>query len=318
VQLSDVPTRPRLKPWYRVARVEDGVAVEYGDSVLRFGGRAATKLLPLLLELLDGTRTVKEIGSALGEPIAPAIDHALATLAQNGLLADGLPPEQPGLLARSAAFCSASSGGQLDEQAATACLEGSTARVLGSGPLASEVLRLLRLSGLGDVRAFDWSDDCAHAGLVVVAPAAEELGRLPGWNATCLRERVAWLQLLPFNGRLAIVGPLYVPGETACYGCFRLRRAANVGFAEEFWALEGAHATWGSTAALDALLAGAAGVLILRWLLVRDALLPGRFFTISFDDALTVRAHEVLRVPRCAACSGLAGVASPLPWGDFA
>jgi bacteriocin biosynthesis cyclodehydratase domain-containing protein len=318
VRLIDVPPRPRLKPWYRVARLEDGVAFEYGDSVLRFGGRAATRLLPLLLELLDGTRTVKEIGHALGEPIGPAIDHALATLAQNGLLSDGPPPEHPALLARTAAFCAAGSGGQLDEEAAVARLQDSTAVVLGRGPLASELLRLLRLSGLGDVRALGWDDDRPEATLVAAAPGADEIVRLPEWNAACVRTRAAWIQLLPFNGRFAVVGPLYVPGETACYECFRLRRAANVGFAEEFWALEGARPRWGSTPALDALLAGSAGALILRWLLGRDALLPGRFFAIGFDDALTVKAHEVLRVPRCPACSGLASLASPLPWGDFA
>ena len=84
-----VPERPALAPWCRLA--EDGrrVLVEHGGTVVTFEGRAAEALLPRLLPLLDGTRTVEDVESVLGRPVAPAIAKALALLAANRLLVDG-------------------------------------------------------------------------------------------------------------------------------------------------------------------------------------------------------------------------------------
>src|SRR2546423_15039883 len=87
--------RPRLSPWYRLARVGDALALEHGQAVGRLDGAAATKLLPRLLPLLDGTRTVDEIVACLGEPIRPAVEHALELLEEHGLLLSG-PPEAEG------------------------------------------------------------------------------------------------------------------------------------------------------------------------------------------------------------------------------
>ena len=53
--------RPLLKPWYRLSTNGGRSVLRYAGSVLEFEGRAAERLLPHLLPLLDGTRTVDDV-----------------------------------------------------------------------------------------------------------------------------------------------------------------------------------------------------------------------------------------------------------------
>src|SRR5437899_2835659 len=85
---------PLLKPWYRLAPTDDGLVLSYGDSVVVFEGRAAQRLLPVLLPLLDGRRTLDEIASELGASARPAIENAVALLDRHGLLTE--PPASAG------------------------------------------------------------------------------------------------------------------------------------------------------------------------------------------------------------------------------
>ena len=99
--------------------------------------------------------------------------------------------------------------------------------------------------------------------------------------------------MLPFDGRFAAIGPLYIPGETACYECFRHRRAANITYAPQFWAMQETPAPWH---------------------LRNDAGIPGNFQSLEFGGDITLGSHIVYRVPRCTACGSVEGVAPVLPW----
>ena len=56
-----IPALPYLPPWYRVVSGEGKVVLEFGQRIVNLEGRAAERLLPALLPLLDGTRAVDEI-----------------------------------------------------------------------------------------------------------------------------------------------------------------------------------------------------------------------------------------------------------------
>src|SRR5262245_8394416 len=86
---STVPSRPRLHPWCRLVRNGGRHLLELGGTVVTLEGRAVEQLVPKLLPLLDGTRTVAELAEELGPPVAPAIERALALLAENRLLVEG-------------------------------------------------------------------------------------------------------------------------------------------------------------------------------------------------------------------------------------
>ena len=52
-----LPTRPLLRPWYRLARPQGRFALEYGRVAIVLEGAATERLVPGLLPLLDGRRS---------------------------------------------------------------------------------------------------------------------------------------------------------------------------------------------------------------------------------------------------------------------
>lgn len=313
-----VPQKPLLKPWYRLARAGDRLALEYGQTVVSLEGKAVSRLLPVLLPLLDGTRTAEEIAAYLGEPVAPAVRRALAVLAEHGVVTEGppLPRDAPRPIAQTVESLAAASASERPIADAWDSLRRAEVAIVGSGSLAEELARLLRLSGVAEIRRGEWpaAEALESAELALAAPRPDELPRLEQWNRLALRAGSPWLQVLPFDGRCAVIGPLFVPGETCCHECYRLRRASNVSYPEEFWALERQPAPYPASPPLERAVAGLAALLALRWLVHRDPFLPGAFYALEQDATLALTFHHVYRVPRCPVCSGAAGLAPPSPW----
>lgn len=312
---SVVPERPLLKPWYRLAAEDGRIVLEYAQSAVVFDGAATGRLLPALLPLLDGEHSVDEIVAILGAPAAPAIAQALELLAGHRLLTTSLPAAADDTLR----FLLATDRNADDPAALATSLGQAQVAFVGSAGVGEELARLLRGSGVWRIDHGSLSErppDSAE--IVVVAPAAAELHELGSWNRRCLDDRTTWLALLPCDGRVAPVGPLFVPGETACYDCFRIRRASTSGYAEEFWSLEGSPGEAPDALPLRRAVAGIAGWLVLRWLVGRDASLPGVVHALEIGSSLTVAAHHVWRVPRCPSCSDAADTAPPAPWFDGA
>ena len=308
-----VPTLPLLAPWYRVANGEGKVVLEHGQRIVSLEGRAAERLLPALLPLLDGRRTVGEIVQALGEPARPAVEHALRVLAEHGVLEQG-PPLDDGLAAPAAGtvelLASLRPGGRPLVETAAA-VAGCSVAVVGGGAAGGEAARLLRAGG---VHVEPAGTIAVGVDLTVCAPSGAELPRLREWNAQALEARAPWLQVLPFDGRYASLGPLYLPGDTCCYECFRLRRAANLEVADELQLLEETPASLPVAPALDAVVGGLAALLVMGWLVHGDHYAPAAFHALELLPAFALTLHHVHRVPRCTACSGLADLSPPLPW----
>lgn len=315
---NGIPTYPYLKPWYRVAHEEKRLVLEYAQAVIVFEGEAVQRLLPALLPLLDGTRSIDEVTAALGQPIEPAIMKALSMLAERGLLTAGPPldDDTPASFLNTAHFLSASAYDAPPISRTHAALRRAKLAVAGTGLAAEEITRLLRRSGIDYLSRVSEDDDTGleELDLVVVAPASEELPRLGEWNRRALRANLAWLQVLPFDGKFAAIGPLYLPGETCCYECYLLRRQSNVDYRDEFTAIERSRASYPEAPPIVAAIAGVATTLVLRWIAHRDRVLPGGFYALEHAANFGLTFHRVYRVPRCALCSGLDQSAPPLPW----
>jgi bacteriocin biosynthesis cyclodehydratase domain-containing protein len=290
---GSLPQRPLLAPWLRRSRREDGLLLEYADEIVALEGDAVEHVVPLL----DGTRAVEEL--------APTERDAVAKLAAAGVVVPGPAVDGPGALLEAAL-------GRIAPTAAAGRLDAATVAVAGTGAVADEAARLLpgRLSRVG------WEETPTDIDLAVAAPAPAELPELTAWNERCLASGTRWLLVLPFNGRFASVGPLFLPGETCCYGCFVRRRAAALPDPLDFLELELAPASYPVSPGLAAILAGAAAVVAARWLARRDGALAGAFAAIELDDGLRATRHRVLRVPRCDACSPAAGSPPLLPWAS--
>jgi len=308
--------RPLLKPWYRLSVEAGRSTLRYAGSVLEFEGRAAEQLLPHLLPLLDGTRTLDEVVAELGESVRPAIEHALSLLRANDLITEAAPPGTAAGPRRCAELLSAVDRVGRTVAELHAGLAGVDLHVLGGAPAADLAARILQASGVGGVWRLEWDDRPPPTGLVLAAPTGDELGRLDEWNRSARDAGTTWIQVLPYDGRMAAVGPLVVPGQTACHECFRLRRDSTIAPLAD--RTSGRYA---GAPALDAVLAGLACFVALRWLAAGDVTDAGVLLAVELAPELRCTRHFVYRVPRCPACSPAARRAAVLPWsgtGDVA
>ncbi|HXR11815.1 MAG TPA: TOMM precursor leader peptide-binding protein [Gaiellaceae bacterium] len=301
--------RPLLKPWYRLS-VDDGRStLRYAGSVLEFEGKAAERLLPHLLPLLDGTRTVDDVAAELGEAVRPAVEHALSLLRAHDLLTETAPANAAVETRRCAELLSATDPRGRTGAELHALLATVEVHVLGGAPAAEPIARLLQAGGAAGVAALGWDDDPPPSGLVVAAPGSGELAQLEDWNRRALNAGVPWLQVLPFDGRLAAVGPVFVPGQTACHACFRLRRDSTIASFPDR-----ASGAYPGAAALDAVLAGLAALVAVRWLAAGDVADAGVLIAVELAPELRCTRHFVYRVPRCPACSPAARRSAAAPW----
>ena len=278
---------------------------EHAGRVVELNGRAVRALLPRLIPLLDGTRTVQEIVGILGAAAEAPIASALALLDDHGLLVEGPGRESAGAC-YVAAVCSST------PDAVSSALASSRVATLGSAPTAAEVSSLLESAGAVETTSAPIDDPETEADLIVAAPAAEEVEHLAGLNEGRLRDATPWLVLLPTDGRFAAVGPLYVPGQTACHACYLLRRGATSGYEQDFALLERRPVRAPMPAAANTIAAGLAALICLRWLGARDPTLPGVLYALELQGPFALTRHRVLRVPRCPACAVLSP--PPSPW----
>ncbi len=306
-----LPQLPYLAPWYRLAHGRGSVVLEYGQRIVSLEGGASKRLLPALLPLLDGRRTVDEVVLVVGEAARPAVENALSALAAAGLLVDGPPVDDaPAPCARTASLLASLQPGR-SPSAVAAAVAASSVAIVGEGPVGVETARLLRAAGAQVERAEKIAEGFD---LVICAPSPAQLPVLSEWNDTALELRAPWLQVLPFDGRHAGVGPLYLPGETCCYECFRLRRTATSDAAAELALLARAPAAYPAAQPVDALVAGLAAQIALGRLVLDDHYSPAAFYAVELVPAVSLTLHHVHRVPRCPRCSGLADRSTPLPW----
>jgi bacteriocin biosynthesis cyclodehydratase domain-containing protein len=271
-------------------------------------------LLPELLPLLDGTRSVPEIVGKLGRAAEPSVTNALAALAENGLLTEGtpLPRSSAPRRAASAMFVAAATRRTTLTKADSA-LASARVTIAGESPIAGEAARLLSASGVRDVRCVQLEDVGAADEFVVCAPAPGETAGLTMVNASRLAAGRAWLAVMPHDGRSLVVGPLYLPGQSACHACYRLRRASASGYEEDFELVDVEPIRAACPEALAAVAAGLAATITLRWLSTSDPSLPGRCYALEAGVVLGLSLHHVLRVPRCPAC-GPGDMSMPSPW----
>ncbi len=296
--------RPLLAPWWRTLEERDRLLFEHAGRVVELNGRAVRALLPTLIPLLDGTHTVQEIVEILGVAAEAPIARALALLDDHGVLVEGPGSESAGAC-YVAAVCSST------PDAVSSALASSRVAILGSAPAGAEISRLLESAGaVGTTSApIDGPQLEMDADLIVAAPAAEETACLAGLNEGRLRDGTPWLVLLPTDGRFAAIGPLYVPGQTACHACYLLRRGATSGYEQDFALIERRPVRASMPGAASGIAAGLAALICLRWLGARDPTLPGVLHALELQGPFAVTRHRVLRVPRCPACA----VPSPPP-----
>ncbi|MBA2332614.1 MAG: TOMM precursor leader peptide-binding protein [Actinobacteria bacterium] len=312
---TTVPERPLLKPWYRLAVLEEGILLEHGRTVVAFGGGATRTLLPALLPLLDGTRTISEIVAVVGSKVAKAVEQALRALAENDLLTEGPRLHEDGGSKRAVVeslAAVAAPGSTMSELAER--LAAARVRLVGHGLVADPLARLLHLSGIGTVRRDSEPGEANN--LVVVAAAATEHELNEAQNVRALALGETWVPIGEYDGRTISVGPLIVPRESACHRCLQLRRESTSGCGHDLARLRAVPSLAVPRPAALAVAAALAAEVVVRWIATRDPSLPGTLFTLETAPQFQVEAHVLLRVPRCSACSPTAAGIPQSPWHE--
>lgn len=172
-------------------------------------------------------------------------------------------------------------------------------RLVGESPLWPRLRPLLE----GDV--VEGEDDVAVVHEEVLRPS-----ELREWNRVRVASRRPWL-LVSLQGAWARVGPLFFPGETACWSCYRARLASHRAHpeAERAWAALdrplGASGPDRHAAAVAALAAGEVARFTRRHALPPGKLalpvLAGRVFVVDLDT-LEGGSEAVWAVPGCPDC----------------
>lgn len=297
---------PLLAPWWRVVRSGERLLFEHAGRIVELRGRAVQTLLPALLPLLDGTHAPADIVDRLGQSIAPSVRKALSLLDERGLLIEGPDVKEDAVSRYVAAVCPGTAVSAAHER-----LTRSRVEVWGTSACAAELARLLASAGAVAMRSDAPAPAAAGVDLIVAAPAPEEVDALPVVNARRLEDGIPWLSVLPHDGRVTLVGPLFVPGQTACHACFLVRRAATSGYEEDFSAVHSRPVAAPMPDAIGVVAAGLAVLVSLRWLAARDPTLPGVAFAFEANGDPTLTRHRVLRVPRCPDCGPAAAPANP-------
>jgi len=153
-----------------------------------------------------------------------------------------------------------------------------------------------------------WTKILPDCTLVIVAQDAPDPLLYQRWNATALRHNVPWL-LVTVDGLEGLVGPLFVPHQTACYVCFEMRLESNLLHYEAYQRGKQAAARLradygvrfvGLPGFVD-VVAGFAATESVRLIATEYSFVAGKIMRINFQGGV-VEINEVLKLPRCPAC----------------
>jgi len=157
---------------------------------------------------------------------------------------------------------------------------------------------------------FSLEEVAREADFLVVALEVFSSKILHTVNGVAIAAEKPWVSIY-FDGSEAHIGPIYVPGETCCYNEYEMQREATLGSMKDNYLLyketlneegiDGAHLIIPPYLNMASSL-GVTGVL--HFLISGKSFLVGRGIHLDLEQ-LSVDYEDVLRLPRCPACSTL-------------
>jgi bacteriocin biosynthesis cyclodehydratase domain-containing protein len=349
---DDLPKRPRLHRSYYIIDVPNSANILFyreGRGVqLKPVGDSG--LLPRLLDLLDGTRTVDDILDRLSDFDSNLVESSIRSLGQAGLLEEGDTGEDWGKTAEDdATRLLISHLAQKRASEALNNLRSAKIVVVGSGEVSTALSRMLIACGASnlqqtstqDVRrqqmvvttkgvptsasptktlslATDAKAAIAEASLVVASVDHPHPDLLDALNEACLDHSVPLFPVV-LAGWEGHLGPTCIPGRTACVNCARQRANSNLSRYEEHQLYENAmrqrpgERPFGHLPHFPEVLAGLAATEAFK--ILTNCYPPSTYGRIVIVDLLMSESesHDVLRVPRCPACGRLDRLADGKP-----
>jgi bacteriocin biosynthesis cyclodehydratase domain-containing protein len=147
-----------------------------------------------------------------------------------------------------------------------------------------------------------WMQSIEDHDWVIAAQDCFEPEELAALNEAALQLRLPW-SLVCFDGYEGWVGPTFVPGQTACFGCFRRRLFAGAAEPKHIFREPGVK-VYRAPSPWSAGPESAAWISLITSLFALElvGVMEGRGFTLNRLN-LTFQRESVLRLPRCPDCS---------------
>ena len=295
---ADAAVRPRFKSY-----LEPIIDRDDGLFLISEGQHAWLKapVFAALAPLLDGAHEVEAIFDALSGNFSPEqIVAALVHLRSRGYLADDAIPDP-----------AVAEGDIAEARATTAFWEHagvapSVARSrLDRARVATVAIGDASIEWLTEVLARDGVNTAREGDLTVVVTDDYLRPELATWNDRALTAGKPWLMVKPV-GIETWIGPLFVPGQTACWECLAQRLRGHRKLEQYIARRRGTDAPVGAARASmsstrHAALAEAATE-IMRWIATggRSGLLDRVVSTSVFS--LERASHTLTRRPQCPSC----------------
>jgi ribosomal protein S12 methylthiotransferase accessory factor len=282
-------TKPRFKHHFRVDVVAEEKAVfllaDKEHYVLK--GDAYVAIAPFL----NGQNSPDDIVAALdGKVAVSTIWHALTELENKGYVTEECAEIDPA----QAAFWSAL-GVNPDQAAARLGGTKVAVRALGgvSPALISQMLPSVGLQVAGEGRL--WvvlTDDYLR----------EELADI---NREANTQGIPWLLVKP-TGVEPYVGPLFVPGQTACWECLAARLKGNLKVEQAVGQMEGSvtiiPSAGGCVPPGEQAILGLAALELAKYIVLAEhKYIEGNLITVDLNKFVP-QSHPVQRLPQCPAC----------------
>jgi bacteriocin biosynthesis cyclodehydratase domain-containing protein len=338
------PTSKKLRALpLQVVEIAGGVILKRGCTEVKISGEGAAQALQVVLGATAGRgATSDEICRRFAAPHRPAVEHLIEQLVSRRLLVPSDDMESA-LGARESSL--EIFYWHFGEPAArvTERLDSRQLVILGVNCISRQLTAALSASGLRNfqvvddpllrnLRLFDdaghviegewpalsrpplaleeWADgaDLQSLGCLVATSDFGGQQSMRQWNRFCVEHHRHFLPVVLQN-LIGYIGPLVIPGETACFECLRARQDAHLEDPQTQRAVEGIafeeQVAVGFHPSMASVLGDVAAFELAK--LYSGVLPRWNVGTLIEVNLLTPRlaARKVLKIPRCAVCSPL-------------
>lgn len=342
------PTEPRYRAWpAQLIRHNDGVLLRRGMRRLFIAGAGAHEVLAQVLAAATDERGASqdELLQGFRQELRGKVQDLLTQLISKSFLSDSQ---------RMTAGPEAETPDEIfywdigaSKAQALAAMNEQTLVVVGVNHVSRQLVQTLSLSGQTRLVVADhhelrnqhmfgadgqllqnqwqinetqpvpferWVAEENDFGVLVATSDFGGLSAMREWNEYCVRQNKLFLPLV-LQDTVGHVGPLVVPGETACFECAWLRQSANMNQpdlerASDAGAFAG-QAVNGWLPAMASVLGNLGAMELQRF---TSKVLPGfRSSVLTEVDLLgpTLNTRRLLKVPRCRVCGPLIQQAMP-------
>ncbi len=323
-----LPKNPRLAPWISLVNLgDDRIQLRGAEFSFTLRHKLFVEVLQGIHPMLDGAHTLDEIVSSGGPKFLPTtITFLLKILRANGALQEGsveasssLTSEDLHKLEPQIQFLSHLT---TDPVNTLALMQESRIAVMGSTSIKTWIKEAFVVTGFTplldiEIPNIKLAEDLQPSRKTLVnqlkdvdylIACHDSIGHsfFEGINALCLETGIRWMHV-SIEGTTGLMGPTFIPHQSACYACYEGRCASNVPDLESeriYKSQQGSgNNNEGIYDPLWSILAGQTALEVARALTgFSPPQTIGRLYEFKVTTPL-VAGHDVFRLPRCSVCN---------------